>query len=89
VTLLLGTPASATAPHRLRDVARALVAAYPALVGAVLTADGALGPGTLFSLDGRAVTDDLSQPVPEARPGRRGAECAPTLLLLTSMEGGA
>jgi hypothetical protein len=73
---------------RLRDVTRALAAAYPALVGPVLTADGALGPGTLFSLDGRAVTEDLSTPLPEPDPEDEGQTRGARLLLLTSLEGG-
>jgi hypothetical protein len=81
----LSLPSGAT----LGDVARALAAECPALAGPVLTPDGALGPGTLFSLGGRAVTDDLSQPVPAAGDGEAGAESGVTVLLLTSMEGGA
>jgi hypothetical protein len=88
VTLTLAPNAGAAAdPARLRDVTRALAAAYPALVGPVLTADGTLGPGTLFSLDGRAVTEDLSLPVPEPDTEEQRTSGA-RLLLLTSLEGG-
>jgi hypothetical protein len=73
----------------LHDVTRALAAAYPALVGPVLTAEGRLAAGTLFSLDGRAVTEDLSLPVPDADNRDHGQGRGVTLLLLTSMEGGA
>jgi hypothetical protein len=82
VTISLGPGAT------LHDVTRALAAAYPALVGPVLTAKATLAAGTLFSLDGRAVTEDLSLPVPEARPVDTGRGCDTRILLLTSMEGG-
>jgi hypothetical protein len=81
-----GEPGGPANNPRLWDVTRALAAACPALVGPVLTADGALGPGTLFSLDGRAVTEDLSTPLPE--PKDEGQTRGARLLLLTSLEGG-
>jgi hypothetical protein len=72
----------------LHDVTRALAAAYPALVGTVLTAEATLAAGTLFSLDGRAVTEDLSLPVPDASNWDDEKGRGVMLLLLTSMEGG-
>jgi hypothetical protein len=83
VTLTLGPGAT------LHDVTRALAAAHPALVGPVLTAEGSLAAGTLFSLDGRAVTEDLSLPVPDAGHRANGQGRDVMLLLLTSMEGGS
>jgi hypothetical protein len=89
VTLTLTPDSGAPAdPPRLRDVTRALADAFPALVGPVLSADGALGPGTLFSLDGRAVTEDLSLPVPEPDTEEQRRTGGARLLLLTSLEGG-
>jgi hypothetical protein len=73
----LSMPAGAT----LGDVGRALAAAYPELIGPVLTAEGGLVAGNLFSPDGRALTADLAAPLAPEGPEAH-------LLLLTSPEGG-
>jgi hypothetical protein len=76
VSLIL--PAAAT----LGDVGRALAEVHPELVGPVLTREGGLVTGNLFSPDGRALTaDPRTRLSAEETPGVR-------LLLLTSPEGG-
>lgn len=77
-SVALSLPSTAT----LGDVARALVQAHPELVGRVLTAEGGLITGNLFSPDGRSLTADTTMLVSAAE--------APEVhvLLLTSPEGG-
>jgi hypothetical protein len=76
-TVSLSLPATAT----LGDVSRALAQAHPELVGPVLSPEGNLVAGNLFSPDGRALTAD-----PDALVGAETPEMR--LLLLTSPEGG-
>lgn len=62
----------------LSDLVAALAREAPALVGNVLTADGSLVAGHVFSRDGAGLLRDPSESI---RPGER-------LLLLSTLAGG-